>query len=57
MEKGKEEGLREGETKGRREIAKALLDKGMEVSEVSEISRLPEEEILELSALSYITDC
>nr|VFJ45818.1 MAG: DNA repair protein RadC [Candidatus Kentron sp. FM]VFJ45989.1 MAG: DNA repair protein RadC [Candidatus Kentron sp. FM] len=48
-EKGKQEGLQEGEMKGRMEIAMTLLDKGMDVSEVSEISGLSEEEIRKLS--------
>nr|VFK67867.1 MAG: conserved hypothetical protein (putative transposase or invertase) [Candidatus Kentron sp. UNK]VFK69957.1 MAG: conserved hypothetical protein (putative transposase or invertase) [Candidatus Kentron sp. UNK] len=47
--RGREEGLLEGEEKGERkkavEMTKALLDKGMDISEVSEISGLSEEEI------------
>ena len=57
LREGKEEGLREGEDKGLErgrkersiEIAKALLEKGMDANEVSEISGLSEGEILELS--------
>nr|VFJ59403.1 MAG: DNA repair protein RadC [Candidatus Kentron sp. FM]VFJ62208.1 MAG: DNA repair protein RadC [Candidatus Kentron sp. FM]VFK15056.1 MAG: DNA repair protein RadC [Candidatus Kentron sp. FM] len=53
LEMGKEEGLQEGEKKGERkkaiEIARALLNKGMDIGEISEISGLSEEEIRELS--------
>ncbi|MBT8420571.1 MAG: hypothetical protein KJO08_06880 [Gammaproteobacteria bacterium] len=46
LQEGKEEGLREKAV----EIARALLDKGMDIGEVSEISGLSEEEIRKLSA-------
>ena len=51
-QKGKQEGLREGEQKGRIEgrieTAKAMLAKGMEVTLISEITNLPEAQLLEL---------
>nr|VFJ68362.1 MAG: DNA repair protein RadC [Candidatus Kentron sp. FW] len=52
MERGMRKGIREGEVRLKKEkgkIAKALLDKGMDIDEVSEISRLSEEEIRKLS--------
>nr|VFJ62158.1 MAG: DNA repair protein RadC [Candidatus Kentron sp. DK] len=48
-EEGLMEGLQEGERKKAIEMAMTLLDRGMDVSEVSEISGLPEEEIRALS--------
>ena len=45
---GKQEGLREGEQKGRIETAKAMLAKGMEMTLISEITNLPEAQLLEL---------
>nr|VFK61112.1 MAG: DNA repair protein RadC [Candidatus Kentron sp. TUN] len=58
--RGKEEGIEEGEArgiekglwKGKIEIAWALLIKGMDISEISEISGLSEQEIRELSTPS-----
>ena len=45
---GKQEGLREGEQKGRIETAKAMLAKGMEITLISEITNLPEAQLLQL---------
>ena len=45
---GKQEGLLEGEQKGRIETAKAMLAKGMEMTLISEITNLPEAQLLEL---------
>ena len=45
---GKQEGLREGEQKGRIETAKAMLAKGMEMTLISEITNLPEAQLLQL---------
>ena len=55
-QKGKQEGLREGEQKGEQkgrieekiETAKAMLAKGMEMTLISEITNLPEAQLLEL---------
>ena len=47
-QKGKQEGLLEGEQKGRIETAKAMLAKGMEMTLISEITNLPEVQLLEL---------
>ena len=47
-QKGKQEGLREGEQKGRIETAKAMLAKGMEIPLISEITNLPEAQLLQL---------
>jgi len=43
---GRAEGLAEGEAKGKRETAKILLKKGLDISFISEVTRLPKEEIL-----------
>ena len=45
---GKQEGLLEGEQKGRIETAKAMLAKGMETTLISEITNLPEAQLLQL---------
>ena len=45
-QKGKQEGLLEGEEKGRIETAKAMLAKGMEITLISEITNLPEAQLL-----------
>ena len=47
-QKGKQEGLLEGEQKGRIETAKVMLAKGMEMTLISEITKLPEAQLLEL---------
>ena len=47
-QKGKREGLLEGEQKGRIETAKAMLAKGMEMTLISEITNLPEAQLLAL---------
>ena len=47
-QKGKQEGLLEGEQKGRIETAKAMLAKEMEMTLISEITNLPEAQLLEL---------
>ncbi len=48
LREGKQEGLREGEQKGRLEAAKAMLAKGMEMTLISEITNLPEAQLLQL---------
>ena len=48
LREGKQEGLLEGEQKGRIETAKAMLAKGMEITLISEITNLPEAQLLEL---------
>ena len=45
---GEQKGLLEGEQKGRIETAKAMLAKGMEMTLISEITNLPEAQLLEL---------
>ena len=45
---GKQEGLLEGEQKGKIETAKTMLDMGLELSVISEATKLPESQILEL---------
>ena len=45
---GKEAGLLEGEQKGKIETAKTMLDMGLELSVISEATKLPESQILEL---------
>ena len=47
-QEGKQEGLREGEQRGRIETAKAMLAKGMEITLISEITNLPETQLLQL---------
>jgi predicted transposase/invertase (TIGR01784 family) len=47
--KGRAEGRAEGKEIGKLEVAKNLLSKGMSVSEVSEITGLPESEIAKLN--------
>ena len=50
-------GLREGEQKGRIETAKAMLAKGMEMKLISEITNLPEAQLLQLkNALSSVKE-
>ena len=46
LTEGRAEGLAEGETKGKRETAKILLEKGLDISFISEVTRLSKEEIL-----------
>ena len=46
LREGKQEGLLEGEQKGRIEAAKAMLAKGMEITLISEITNLPEAQLL-----------
>ena len=48
IEKGKAEGLAEGEFKKAKETAKKLLSRGMGISEVAEITGLSEREIEKL---------
>ena len=48
LREGKQEGLLEGEQKGRIETAKVMLAKGMEMTLISEITNLPEAQLLEL---------
>ena len=49
LEWGRRKGLREGERKKAMEIAKALLGKGMDINEISEVSGLSEETIRKLA--------
>jgi predicted transposase/invertase (TIGR01784 family) len=46
----KEEGLREGLKEGKKEMVLKLLQRGMNVAEIIEISGLPEDEIRRLQA-------
>ena len=48
LREGEQKGLREGEQKGRIEAAKAMLAKGMEMTLISEITNLPEAQLLQL---------
>ena len=48
LREGKQEGLLEGEQKGRIETAKVMLAKGMEMALISEITNLPEAQLLQL---------
>ncbi len=43
--RGRAEGLAEGEMKGKRETAKMLLEKGLDISFISEVTGLSKEEI------------
>ena len=45
---GKQEGRIEGKQEGRIETAKAMLAKGMEMTLISEITNLPEAQLLQL---------
>lgn len=45
LAEGKAEGRAEGEAKARLEVAKKMLDKGMAVQEISEITGLSDEEL------------
>ena len=45
---GEQKGRIEGEQKGRIETAKAMLAKGMEMTLISEITNLPEAQLLQL---------
>ena len=57
LREGKQEGLLEGEQKGRIETAKAMLAKGMEMTLISEITNLPEAQLLQLkNALSSVKE-
>ena len=48
LREGKQEGLREGEQKGRIEMAQLMLAKGIEMPLISEITNLPEAQLLQL---------
>ena len=48
IEKGRLQGIKKGITEGKREIAKMLLYKGMEISFIAEVTQLSEEDILKL---------
>ena len=57
LREGKQEGLLEGEQKGRIETAKAMIAKGMEITLISEITNLPEAQLLQLkNALSSVKE-
>ena len=45
MKKGLEKGIEQGENKKSIEIAKIMLDKNMDISLISEITKLSKEEI------------
>ena len=47
-QEGRIEGKQEGRIEGRIETAKAMLAKGMEMTLISEITNLPEAQLLEL---------
>ena len=56
-QKGKQEGRQEGRIEEKIETAKAMLAKGMEMTLISEITNLPEAQLLELrDGLSSIKD-
>ena len=48
LREGKQEGRIEGKQEGRIETAKAMLAKGMEITLISEITNLPEAQLLQL---------
>lgn len=48
LREGEQKGRIEGEQKGRIEAAKAMLAKGMEMTLISEITNLPEAQLLQL---------
>ena len=49
-------GLREGKQEGRIEAAKAMLAKGMEITLISEITNLPEAQLLQLKEELALTE-
>jgi predicted transposase/invertase (TIGR01784 family) len=54
---GKQEGKQEGRIEGKIEAAKEMLAKGMEITLVSEITNLPEEQLSQLKdELSSVAD-
>ncbi len=50
LREGEQKGRVEGEQKGRIETAKVMLAKGMEITLISEITNLPEAQLLQLKA-------
>ena len=48
MREGEQKGKQEGLLEGRIEAAKAMLAKGMEISLITEITSLPEAQLLQL---------
>ncbi len=57
LREGEQKGRIEGEQKGRIETAKAMLAKGMEITLISEITNLPEPQLLQLkNALSSVKE-
>ena len=48
LREGEQRGLREGEQRGRIETAKAMLAKEMEMTLISEVTNLPEAQLLQL---------
>ena len=48
LREGEQKGRVEGEQKGRIETAKVMLTKGMEITLISEITNLPEAQLLQL---------
>jgi predicted transposase/invertase (TIGR01784 family) len=51
-QEGRQEGRREGRSEERREVAQRLLQRGMSLPEVAEVTRLSPEELLSLSGMS-----
>ena len=51
--RAKEEGEKAGEKRGKKEIAQKLIEKGMEIKEIIEITGLTENEIKKLTKLQY----
>ena len=49
--RAKEEGEKAGEKRGKKEIAQKLIEKGMEIKEIIEITGLTENEIKKLTKL------
>ena len=57
LREGEQKGKQEGLLEGRIEAAKAMLAKGMEMSLISEITNLPEAQLLQLKdALSSVKE-
>ena len=48
ISKGREEGRKQGEKENKRKIAKKLLEMGMEITKISEVTGLSDEEIRKL---------
>ena len=57
LREGEQKGKQEGRIEGRIETAKAMLAKGMEMTLISEITNLPEAQLLQLkNSLSSVKE-